>query len=170
MCDKSVGYFPSFWEFYFCAKWLVYACMVIYIIYIYLHSTVQYPASSDKSLQCILGIRIRSGPRANTIMRMRINVSPSCACACQLMTFLIVMDTYIQTYVHHLIQSLALMRSAMSIWLYIHVCEHTVIFTFYTLVVFKEVQMVSDTLNLDSMILLCYQEIISTVIVNISTC
>ena len=25
---KSVGYFPSFWELYFCAKWLVYACMV----------------------------------------------------------------------------------------------------------------------------------------------
>ena len=26
MYGKSVGYFPSFWEFYFCAKWLVYAC------------------------------------------------------------------------------------------------------------------------------------------------
>ena len=45
---------------------------------------------------------------------------PSCVCACQLITFLIVMDTYIRTdirmYVHHenksLIQSLALMHSA----------------------------------------------------------
>ena len=27
---KSVGYFPSFCKFYFCAKWLVYACMVTY--------------------------------------------------------------------------------------------------------------------------------------------
>ena len=27
---KSVDYFPSFWEFYFCTKWLVYACMVTY--------------------------------------------------------------------------------------------------------------------------------------------
>ena len=49
---------------------------------------------------------------------MCINVSPSCACACQLMTFLIVTDTYICMYVHvhhenrSLIQSLALMRSA----------------------------------------------------------
>ena len=24
--------FPSLWEFYFCAKWLVYACMVTYVV------------------------------------------------------------------------------------------------------------------------------------------
>ena len=28
---KSVGYFPSFCKFYFCAKWLVYACMVTFV-------------------------------------------------------------------------------------------------------------------------------------------
>ena len=74
----------------------------------------------------ILGIRICSGPRANIIMRMRINVSPSCAYACQLTTFLIVTDTYIctyiRTYVHHenrsLIQSLALMHSAIITYLF----------------------------------------------------
>ena len=32
---KSVGYFLLFWEFYFCAKWLVYACMVTCVQLLY---------------------------------------------------------------------------------------------------------------------------------------
>ena len=29
---KSVDYFPSSWEFYFCTKWLVYTCLVTLIL------------------------------------------------------------------------------------------------------------------------------------------
>ena len=39
---KSVGYFSSFWEFYFCTKWFVYACMVTYIVYMYLAKKLSY--------------------------------------------------------------------------------------------------------------------------------
>ena len=38
---KSVGYFPSFWGFYFCANWLVYACMVAFMADILKGRTVQ---------------------------------------------------------------------------------------------------------------------------------
>ena len=62
----------------------------------------------------ILGVRIRRGPHANTIMRMCINVSPSCARACQLTTFLIVMDTYVHHENRSLIQSLTLMHSVIT--------------------------------------------------------
>ena len=55
----------------------------------------------------VLGIHMRSGPHANS-MHLR-HGRPSCARACQLMTFLIVMDTYVHHENRSLIQSLPLM-------------------------------------------------------------
>ena len=46
----------------------------------------------------IVGMRMRSGPRAKSV-HLR-GGWPSCARTCQLMTFLIVMNMYVCTYVH----------------------------------------------------------------------
>ena len=53
----------------------------------------------------ILLICMHSGPRAKSM-----HLRPSCVCSCQLVTFLIVMDTYVYTYHENrsLIQSLVL--------------------------------------------------------------
>ena len=59
----------------------------------------------------VLGIHMRSGPHANS-MHLR-HGRPSCARACQLMTFLIVMDTYVHHENRSLIQSLPLMSLEM---------------------------------------------------------
>ena len=45
---KCVGYFPSFWEFYFCAKWLVYVCMVTYYTCTYTHKFSNTPLHKNK--------------------------------------------------------------------------------------------------------------------------
>ena len=66
--------------------------------------------------KAILGICICSGPRANIIMRMHINIAQ--LCARMLINDIPDCDRHVRTYVHHenrsLIQSLALMRSAMT--------------------------------------------------------
>ena len=76
------------------------------IMYVY----AWIPLDKNNPLLLVLGIHIRKGPRADTIMRMRINVSPSCACACQLTTFLIVTDMYIRTYIMRIDPSFRALR------------------------------------------------------------
>ena len=79
---------------------------------IYIHDCV---ACVKPWCACILGMHMRSGPRAES-KHLRCG-RPSCARACQLTTFLIqfliTTDMYVRTYAHHenrsLIQSLVLM-------------------------------------------------------------
>ena len=73
----------------------------------------------------LLGMRIRSGPCANTIMRMPINVSPSCAHTS--INDIPDCDGHIHTYIYHenrsLSQSLALTQCARhlyTMYMYVH--------------------------------------------------
>ena len=66
---KSVGYFPSFWEFYFCAKWLVYACMVTVILL--------YILVLNRDLQCRSILRMGT---LHTYTLETIRISDHCMC------------------------------------------------------------------------------------------